>query len=215
MKLNKYFDHTFLKPNGTKSDIEKLCKEAIEYDFYSVCVQPSFIEYAKELLEGTDVKVATVLSFPHGLQTPNVKAYEAVELNISGADEIDMVLNYSALLDKNYNLVEKDIYEVRKATDKVLKVIIETSELNDEQIVKATQICEKLGVDFVKTSTGFASGGAEVEDIKLIKKHFSKGIKASGGVSTLKFTKELIKAGATRIGASKSVEIMEEYRNEN
>lgn len=212
MKLEKYFDHTFLKPFGSRKDIEKLCEEAKKYDFFSVCVQPCYISYAKELLEGTDVKIATVIGFPQGQNTTATKVFETKNALELGADEIDMVLNFGALLDGRYDEVEEDIRQVKMATgDKILKVIFETSQLTPELIVKACALSDAAGADYVKTSTGFLGEGATVEVVELMVKHAKAKVKASGGVRTLADARAMIQAGASRLGASAGATIMEEY----
>ena len=167
MELNSYIDYTNLKNTATKEDIEKLCKEAMEYHFASVCVSPYYVEYAKELLEGSNVQVCTVIGFPLGFSTTQVKSYEAIDATENGADEIDMVINISALKNKDYDYIKEEIEEVRDSIDgKVLKVIIETCLLTDEEIIKMTEICNETYVNFIKTSTGTLEG-AKIEDIEL------------------------------------------------
>ncbi|MGI6787697.1 MAG: deoxyribose-phosphate aldolase [Acholeplasmataceae bacterium] len=212
MKLNQYIDHTKLGPTVTKNDVKKLVEEARKYEFFSVCVNTTFVKYAKELVEGSNVKIATVIGFPHGTHTPAVKAFETAETIKDGADEIDMVLNVNALKDKDYDLVLADIKGVVKAAaGKVVKVIIETCYLTKEEIVKASQLCVKAKAHFVKTSTGFGPRGASVEDVELIDETVNgkAEIKASGGIRTYEDAMAMIEAGATRLGASKGVEIME------
>lgn len=203
-------DHTLLKPNATQEEIGKLCEEAKKFCFASVCVNPSYVPMAAQLLKGSGVKVCTVVGFPLGSTTPTVKAIEARDAIANGADEIDMVINVGALKSGNSQLALDDIKAVREATrGKVLKVILETSLLTREEKIKACQLSREAGADFVKTSTGFSSGGATVEDIQLMRQTVGPqmGIKASGGVRDLEFAKKLIAAGATRIGASASVSI--------
>lgn len=171
MNLAKYIDHTALKPETTKAQIAQLAQEAREYEFMSVCVNPSHVKYAKSLLEGTDVLVCTVIGFPLGANTPAVKAFETKDAIANGAGEVDMVINIGALKDKNYDLVAEDIKAVVDAAgDVTTKVIIETALLTDEEKVKACEIAQAQGADFVKTSTGFSSGGATKEDIALMRK---------------------------------------------
>lgn len=213
MELNKYIDHTNLKTTATMKDIEKLCNEAIEYGFASVCVEPYYVSLASELLKDTNVSVGTVVGFPHGMNTISVKEYEAIDATNNGATEIDMVINMGALKNKDYDYIKEEIETVRDSIGgKTLKVIIETCYLTDEEIVKMTEICNDTFVNFIKTSTGFGSEGATVKDVELINQH--KGevleIKASGGIKTRKDMLELIEAGATRIGTSSGVEIMKE-----
>ena len=210
MELNKYIDHTNLKNTATLKDIEKLCNEAIKYKFASVCIYPYYVPLAKKLLKGTNVEVCTVIGFPTGESTKEVKVYEAIDAIEHGATEIDMVINISALKNKDYDYVKEEIEEVRDAIDgKVLKVIIETCLLTKEEIVKMTEICNETFVNFIKTSTGFSTSGAKVEDIKLINKHKNEvlEIKASGGIRDIHTMEDMINAGATRIGTSSGVEI--------
>lgn len=211
MKLNQYIDHTKLGPTVSKQEVKKLVEEARKYEFFSVCVNTTFVKYAKELVKGSSVKIATVIGFPHGTHTPAVKAFETAEAIKDGADEIDMVLNVNALKDKDYDLVLEDIKGVVKAANgNVVKVIIETCYLTKEEIVKASELCVKAKAHFVKTSTGFGPGGAKVEDVELIEETV-KGkaeIKASGGIRSYDDAIAMIEAGATRLGASKGVEIM-------
>ena len=211
MEIGKYIDHTNLKMDATSKDIAKLCHEAMEYNFETVCVHPCYTSLAKELLEGSNVGVTTVIGFPLGMNTPKTKAFEAVEAIEMGADEIDMVINVGALKDKDYEYVQKEIEEIRDSIDgKTLKVIIETSLLTEDEIIKMTEICNKTYVNFIKTSTGFSSRGASIQDVELINKYKGEGleIKASGGIHTYKQMNDLIEAGATRIGTSNSVDIV-------
>ncbi len=211
MNLAKYIDHTALKPETTKAQIAQLAQEAREYEFMSVCVNPSHVKYAKSLLEGTDVLVCTVIGFPLGANTPAVKAFETKDAIANGAGEVDMVINIGALKDKNYDLVAEDIKAVVDAAgDVTTKVIIETALLTDEEKVKACEIAQAQGADFVKTSTGFSSGGATKEDIALMRKTVGPdmGVKASGGVRSYEDVMAMIEAGATRIGASAGVQIL-------
>ncbi|MCY7217766.1 deoxyribose-phosphate aldolase [Streptococcus cristatus] len=212
MKLNKYIDHTLLKPDASQEQIMNLIEEATEHDFASVCVNPTWVAFAAQALKGTDVKVCTVIGFPLGANTPEVKAFEAEDAIQNGADEIDMVINIGALKSQDYELVEKDIRAVVEAAKGTLvKVIIETCLLTDDEKVKACQIAQKAGADFVKTSTGFSTGGATVADVALMRKTVgpNMGVKASGGARSYEDALAFIKAGATRIGASSGVAIME------
>lgn len=212
MKLNKYIDHTLLKPDASQEQIINLIEEATEHDFASVCVNPTWVAFAAQALKGTDVKVCTVIGFPLGANTPEVKAFEAEDAIQNGADEIDMVINIGALKSQDYELVEKDIRAVVEAAKGTLvKVIIETCLLTDDEKVKACQIAQKAGADFVKTSTGFSTGGATVADVALMRKTVgpNMGVKASGGARSYEDALAFIKAGATRIGASSGVAIME------
>lgn len=212
LEIAKKIDHTLLKANATYNDIEKLCEEAKKYSFYSVCINPFFVPYVKKILKGSDVKICCVVGFPLGC-TPSISKYlETREAIASGADEIDMVMNISAFKSGFYDVVLEDIKMVRRASEcKVLKVIIETAYLTDEEKVKASKICEEAGADFVKTSTGFAPSGAKIEDLKLIRKSVSPHIKikAAGGVRDLDSCIKMIEAGADRIGTSSGVAILE------
>jgi deoxyribose-phosphate aldolase len=205
-------DHTLLKPTATKQDIVKLCEEAKKYGFFAVCVNPMYVSFCKSLLRDTSVKVCTVVGFPLGATTTAVKVFESKEAIDNGADEIDMVINVSALRSKDYNYVLEDISAVREVTKgKILKVIIETAYLNEEEKIKACELAKEAKADFVKTSTGFAPTGATVEDVSLMRKivGLEMGVKASGGIRTIKDVLKMIKAGANRIGTSSSVEIIE------
>lgn len=213
MELNSYIDHTNLRTSATMKDIETLCNEAIKYHFASVCIHPYYVSLAKELLEGTSVNVCTVVGFPLGMNTTSVKAYEAIDAVNNGADEIDMVINMGAVKNGDYDYVKEEIEEIRDSIDgKVLKVIIETCYLTDEEIIKLTKICNDTFVNFIKTSTGFGKSGAIVSDVKLINKYKSEilEIKASGGIKTEEDMLDFINAGATRIGTSSGVKIMSE-----
>jgi deoxyribose-phosphate aldolase len=216
--IAKLIDHTKLNPDATFDDIHKLCDEAKNYGFCSVCVNPFYVNYAKDLLKGTDIKVAVVVGFPLGATTTSVKVLETEEAVNNGADEIDMVLNIGALKSKKYDLVYEDIKEVvEKAGDKTVKVIIETCLLTEDEKIIACSIAKAAGAGFVKTSTGFSTGGATEEDVKLMRKIVGDnvGVKASGGVRTYEDAIKMIEAGANRIGASKGVEIIEEARKRN
>lgn len=211
MKLNKYIDHTILKPETTKEQVAQILAEAKEYDFASVCVNPTWVAYAAQELKDSDVKVCTVIGFPLGANTPAVKAFETQNAIEKGADEIDMVINIGALKSKNDELVLEDIKAVVEASgEKLVKVIIETCLLTDEEKVKACQLSKEAGADFVKTSTGFSTGGATVEDVALMRKTVGPdmGVKASGGARSYEDAIAFIEAGATRIGASSGVAIM-------
>ncbi|HFR3976073.1 TPA: deoxyribose-phosphate aldolase [Streptococcus suis] len=211
MKLNKYIDHTILKPETTKEQVAQILAEAKEYDFASVCVNPTWVSFAAQELKDSDVKVCTVIGFPLGANTPALKAFETKDAIENGADEIDMVINIGALKSKNYDLVLEDIQAVVAASgDKLVKVIIETCLLTEEEKVKACQLSKEAGADFVKTSTGFSTGGATVEDVALMRKTVGPdmGVKASGGARSYEDAIAFIEAGATRIGASSGVAIM-------
>lgn len=207
----KLIDHTNLKADVTQEEIGKLCEEAKKYGFATVCINPSNVKLAKQLLKGSSVGVTTVIGFPLGSNTPTVKAIEARDAIANGADEIDMVINVGALKSGNYQLLEEDIKAVREATrGKILKVILETALLNKEQIIKACLIVKSVGADFVKTSTGFGPGGATKEDVRLMRDTVgpAMGVKASGGIHTEEDAEGMMKAGASRIGASASVAIV-------
>ena len=212
MKLNKYIDHTLLKPDASQEQIKTLIEEAKKYDFASVCVNPTWVNFAAQALKATDVKVCTVIGFPLGANTPELKAFETSDAIQNGANEIDMVINIGALKSRNFDLVERDIRAVVEAAKGTLgKVISETCLLTVDEKVKACQIAQKAGADFVKTSTGFSTGGATVADVALMRKTVGPdmGVKASGGARSYEDALAFIKAGATRIGASSSVAIME------
>lgn len=212
MKLNKYIDHTLLKPDASQEQIETLIEEAKKYDFASVCVNPTWVSFAAQALKATDVKVCTVIGFPLGANTPELKAFETSDAIQNGADEVDMVINIGALKSRNFDLVERDIRAVVEAAKGTLvKVIIETCLLTDDEKVRACQLAQKAGADFVKTSTGFSTGGATVADVALMRKTVGPdmGVKASGGARSYEDALAFIKAGATRIGASSGVAIME------
>lgn len=212
MKLNKYIDHTLLKPDASQEQIETLIEEAKKYDFASVCVNPTWVSFAAQALKATDVKVCTVIGFPLGANTPELKAFETSDAIQNGANEVDMVINIGALKSRNFDLVERDIRAVVEAAKGTLvKVIIETCLLTDDEKVKACQLAQKAGADFVKTSTGFSTGGATVADVALMRKTVGPdmGVKASGGARSYEDALAFIKAGATRIGASSGVAIME------
>jgi deoxyribose-phosphate aldolase len=213
----RYLDHTLLKPNATQEEIGKLCDEARQFCFASVCVNPSYVAIAAQLLRGSGVKVCTVVGFPLGSTTPTVKAIEARDAMANGADEIDMVINIGALKSGNDAMVYEDIKAVREATrGKILKTILETSLLSNEEKVRACAAAKKAGADFVKTSTGFGGGGATVEDIKLMRGAVGPlmGVKASGGIRDAKTATDMIAAGATRLGTSASVAIVTDVKSE-
>lgn len=212
MKLNKYIDHTLLKPDASQEQIETLIEEAKKYDFASVCVNPTWVSFAAQALKATDVKVCTVIGFPLGANTPELKAFETSDAIQNGANEVDMVINIGALKSRNFDLVERDIRAVVEAAKGTLvKVIIETCLLTDDEKVRACQLAQKAGADFVKTSTGFSTGGATVADVALMRKTVGPDmrVKASGGARSYEDALAFIKAGATRIGASSGVAIME------
>ncbi|MDN9009958.1 deoxyribose-phosphate aldolase [Brevibacillus laterosporus] len=209
----KYIDHTALKPDTTRDMIVRLCEEAKEYRFASVCVNPTWVSLCTELLkEAPEVKVCTVIGFPLGANTPELKAYETTNAIENGATEVDMVINVGALKDKNDQLVEQDIRAVVEAAKgrALVKVIIETCLLTEEEKVRACELAMRAGADFVKTSTGFSTGGATVEDIALMRKTVGPelGVKASGGIRSYADVEKMLQAGACRIGASAGVSIV-------
>ncbi|MDR1167945.1 MAG: deoxyribose-phosphate aldolase [Heliobacteriaceae bacterium] len=212
MELNKYIEHTLLKPNAVKADFIKLFEEAKEYNFYGVCVNPNYVKLAAEHLKKSKIKIITVVGFPLGANTSGVKAYEAAMSIISGADEIDMVMNITALKNYEYDLVIEDIKKVKKACKKKrLKVILETGLLTRREIRKACELCVLARADFVKTSTGFARGGAKTEDVKLMYDTVSPyglRVKASGGIRDKETALKMIEAGASRLGTSSGAAIM-------
>ncbi|NMB06972.1 MAG: deoxyribose-phosphate aldolase [Tissierellia bacterium] len=212
MGIGKMIDHTLLKADATEDMIKKLCKEAKEHEFAAVCVNPYYVGLANEILKDSEVKVATVIGFPLGANTSEVKAFETENAIKNGADEVDMVINIGALKSKNYDLVREDIKAVVDAAkDKALvKVIIETCLLNEEEKRIACELSKEAGADYVKTSTGFSTGGATVEDVKLMKEIVGEnmGVKASGGIRDYEKAKAMVDAGASRIGASASIDIV-------
>ena len=212
MNINKLIDHTALKPNTNKESILKLIAEAKTYDFASVCVNPCWVALAHQELKNTDIKVCTVIGFPLGANTTEVKVFETKDAIEKGAQEIDMVINIAMLKDKEYDYVENEIHQiVEAAKDKaIVKIIIETCLLTDEEKIKACELSQTAGADFVKTSTGFSTGGATVHDIALMRKTVGAemGVKASGGVHTHEEALAMVEAGATRIGASAGVKLL-------
>ncbi|MGB9680049.1 MAG: deoxyribose-phosphate aldolase [Thermoanaerobacteraceae bacterium] len=218
MNIAKMIDHTLLKANAKTEDIEKLCNEAKKYEFASVCINPAFVELSYKLLKDTNVKVCTVIGFPLGANTIETKVFETHDAIKKGATEVDMVINVGMMKSGNYDYVKKEIEEVTKAAksygDIIVKVILETCYLTNEEKVKACEMTVEAGADFVKTSTGFGDGGATVEDVKLMRKVVGEnfGVKASGGVRTVEDAKAMIEAGANRIGASAGVKIVEGWR---
>ena len=211
MDYNKLIDHTNLKQDAQESDIIKLCDEAKEHHFASVCVNPNYVSLCKERLAGSDVKVCTVIGFPLGQTTTTAKIDETKDAIFEGADEIDMVINVSWIKDKRYDKVLYEIQRLKRyCHDRILKVILETCLLSDEEIVKACEIAKKAGADFVKTSTGFSKGGATVHDVELMRKTVGSdmGVKASGGIKTKEDMVKMVEAGASRIGTSSGVELV-------
>ena len=211
MSKNKYIDHKLLKPESTPQDIEKLCLEAKEYDFASVCIQPCYVKMAYGLLKETDVKVCTVIGFPLGANTTETKIQEACQAVEEGAEEIDMVINIGALKAGDTVYVTEEIRRIKEAVgEHILKVIIETCLLTDEEKVLACQCAVNAGADFVKTSTGFSKGGTTVEDVRLMKQTVGDRcrVKASGGIRTPEDFNAMIEAGAARIGTSSGIKLI-------
>ena len=209
--MNKLIDHTLLKPDASVNAVRKLCEEALEYKFASVCVNPYFVPLASKLLKGSDVKVCTVIGFPLGATLSQVKKFEAEEAVKSGADEIDMVINISMAKEHNYDFIENEVKLVKEGCQgRLLKVILETCLLTDEEIVECSKAAVRGNADYVKTSTGFSTGGATVHAVELMRKAVGPniGVKASGGVHNKEEAEAMVKAGATRIGASAGVQIV-------
>ncbi len=215
MNIASYIDHTVLKPTTTIADIEKLCAEAVEYGFAAVCVPPLFVKKAKELVKGTNVKVATVIGFPFGYSAIEAKLAETVLAIVDGADELDLVINISAIKNNDWQFIATEIntiLPVIRNKGKVIKIIIESGILTDEEIIRCCDIYGAAGVDFMKTSTGYAEKGASVHAVQLMRKHLADAvqIKASGGIKNYTFAAELIAAGANRLGCSSSIQIVKE-----
>ncbi len=213
-ELARYIDHTNLNAFASRDDIKKLCEEAKKYEFYAVCVAPYRVRDAAEFLKDTDIKVASVVGFPLGSTFTETKVQETIMAIEDGASEIDVVMNIGAFKDGNYKHVEEELWEIVEAAHgfgAIVKVIIETCYLTDEEKIKACEIAKNARADFVKTSTGFGPAGAKVEDVKLMREFvgYGMGVKAAGGIHTAKEAIEMIKAGANRIGASRSVQIIE------
>jgi deoxyribose-phosphate aldolase len=217
-EIARAIDHTILKPEATTQQIRQLCDEARQYHFASVCVNPVHVRLAAQLLQGTDVAVCVVVGFPLGATLPQVKVYETEQVLNEGATEIDMVINIGALKEKNDDLVERDIagvVQIAHSRQALVKVIIEAVLLTDEEKVRACLLAKKADADFVKTSTGFSSGGATVEDVALMRRTIgpAMGLKAAGGIRTLADAQSMIAAGATRLGASAGVKIVQEAKS--
>lgn len=212
MNVAKYIDHTLLKPEVTEEEILTLCDEAHEHAFFSVCIQPAWVSTAAKKLADSEVKVCTVIGFPHGATTSEVKAFETRDAISNGADEVDMVINIGQLKAGNLDYVKQDIQSVVNAANKeaLVKVIIESSLLTEDEIVNVSRICKDAGADFVKTSTGFNGGGASVEAVALMRLTVGEdmGVKASGGVRSAEDALKMIEVGATRIGASSGIAIV-------
>ncbi|RLG93402.1 deoxyribose-phosphate aldolase [Candidatus Bathyarchaeota archaeon] len=216
VELARMIDSTVVKATATRADVERLCREAVEYGFGCVCVNPVYVSLASRLLAGTPVKVCSTVGFPLGVSIPAVKGFEAKKAVEDGATELDMVMNLSAFKSGDYSLVKKDIeavLEVKNLYSKriVVKVIIETAFLNSEEIVSACKLCKEAGADFVKTSTGLFGKGATVEDVRLMRKTVGEdvGVKAAGGIRTYADALKMIEAGANRIGTSTAAAIIE------
>ena len=212
MLATKLFDHTILKADATKEDVKKVCEEAMAYSFCSVCVNSYYVPYVAELLHGSDVKICTVVGFPLGAMSTRAKALEAKIAVMDGADEVDMVINIGALKDKDYDVVLEDIKAVKEACgNALLKVIIETCLLTDEEKIKACELSKEANADFVKTFTGFSTAGAKVEDVRLMRDTVGNdmGVKASGGIHDKEFANALVEAGANRLGTSATIKIVE------
>lgn len=215
MNINSYIDHTILKPTTILAEVEKVCSEAKQYQFAAACVPPLFVEKTKKMLTGSQVKVATVIGFPFGYCAIEAKVAEIVLAMVDGADELDMVVNISAIKNNDWNFIANEIniiLPIVKSKNKIIKVIIESGILTDGEIIKCCDIYGMAGVDYVKTSTGYAERGASIDTVKLIRAHLADAvkIKASGGIKSYAFAKELIDAGADRLGCSSSVQILKE-----
>ena len=214
MRIASYIDHTILKPFTTINDIEKLCKEAAEHGFAAVCVPPPYVKRCKSILSPTNVKVATVIGFPFGYSAVEAKVAESVLALVDGADELDIVINLIALRNRDWNYLDKEIrlqLEIVHQKNKILKVIIESGVLTEEEIIKCCELYGNAGIDFLKTSTGYAEKGASITAVKLMRAHLPSTvrIKASGGIRSYHFAKELIETGADRLGCSSSVAIVQ------
>ena len=217
MNITQYIEHTLLKPTATWPEIENLCKEAMEYGFAAVCVPPLYVKKARELLTNTQVQTATVIGFPFGYSAIEAKVAEIVLAIVDGANELDMVVNVSAIKNSDWTFIANEINTIMpiiKNKNRVLKVIIESGILTDEEIIKCCDIYGAAGVNYVKTSTGYADKGASIHAVQLIRTHLSDAvkIKASGGIKSYSFAKELINAGANRLGCSSSLQIVKESR---
>lgn len=215
MSLARYIDHTILKPTTTRSEVGRLCAEAVQYGFAAVCIPPPFVRIARELLSGTPVKVATVVGFPFGYSAVEAKISEILLAIVDGVDELDMVINLIALKNNDWSYLAGEINTILPlvhARGKVLKVIVESGVLTEEELIRCCTIYGTAGVDFMKTSTGYAEQGATVEAVEIMRKHLpsSVQIKASGGIRTVEFAKALIRAGATRLGSSSGVLLAEQ-----
>lgn len=215
MNIASYIDHTILKPTTTVADVEQLCREAVEYGFAAVCVPPPFVKRVKSILDPTDVKVATVIGFPFGYSATEAKIAETVLAIVDGADELDMVINLVALRGSDWAFLSKEVAlatEVVHNKGKAIKLIVESGILSRDELVKCCGVFGPLGIDYMKTSTGYAEKGASVEAVQLMRSHLPSTvkIKASGGIKTYAFAAELVAAGADRLGCSASVQIVKE-----
>ena len=220
MNIAAYIDHTVLKPTTTMGDVEKICAEAMKYQFAAVCVPPLYVKKAKELLGDSSIKVATVIGFPFGYAAIEAKVAELVLAIIDGADELDVVINISAIKNNDWQFLANEINAILpivKNKNKLIKVIIESGILTDGEIIKCCDLYGAAGVDFLKTSTGYAEKGATVEAVQLMRKHLADNvrIKASGGIKNYHFAKQLIDAGANRLGCSSSIAIVNEAAEKN
>jgi deoxyribose-phosphate aldolase len=219
MQIAHYIDHTILKPTTTIGDIERICTEAKEYDFAAVCIPPLFVKRAKEFVAGGNVKVATVIGFPFGYSAIEAKVAEIILAIVDGVDELDVVINISAIKNNDWQFLAYEINSllpIIRNKNKLVKVIIESGILTDDEIIKCCSIYGTAGVDFMKTSTGYAEKGATIDAVRLMKSHLPDNIriKASGGIKTYTFAKQLIDAGATRLGCSSSIQIVKEALRE-
>ena len=220
MNIATYIDHTVLKPTTTIADVQNLCAQAMEYNFAAVCVPPLFVKKAKELTAGSNAKVATVIGFPFGYSAIEAKAAEIVLAILDGADELDMVINISAIKNNDWQFLANEIntlMPIVRSKGKIIKIIIESGILTNEEIITCCDIYGAAGVDFMKTSTGYAEKGATVEAVQLMRKHLASSIKikASGGIKNYSFALQLINAGANRLGCSSSVQIVKEAARQN
>ena len=220
MNIAHYIDHTVLKPTTLISDVEKICMEAIQYQFAAVCVPPLFVKKALALLNGNAVKVATVIGFPFGYSAIEAKVAETILAIIDGTDELDLVINISAIKNNDWQFLASEINAILpivRSKQKVIKIIIESGVLTDEEIITCCDLYGAAGVDFMKTSTGYAEQGATMHAVQLMRKHLADKIhiKASGGIKTYTFAKQLIDAGATRLGCSSSIQIVNEAAQQN
>lgn len=212
--INKLIDHTLLKAFATSDDVKKICEEAIKYDFASVCVNPCYVSLVSELLKDSDVRVCTVIGFPLGANTIEIKQAETMDAVSNGAEEIDMVINIGKAKEHDFNYIKEEIEAVVSAANgNLVKVILETCYLSSEEIIEVCKMASIAGAQFVKTSTGFGTGGAKVEDVELMRKNIldTMSVKASGGVRTLDDLNKMVEAGASRIGASSGAAIIAEY----